>query len=296
MNAYQRRDLNALCTIFSRPEDAAMSDLQEELYFLGWRDSDASLVRQLSAIEGTEIRITQTTTRVSADGTKACAHITTDYRGKTSGHDAHLDGLQLTLTLEHDGCSWRIAHARWSVPANSGCPQNPLTITPATASQPPCDNNQAPCGRAELIGPATDAAFPSGATEAFTVYQQLAATVTQRLNNGTFDFDSDIAPHTDEKFIEIADTAPLDLAKVKATFAPVIDAVAAGASFSWSVQLEHARDLAPDLTLLITNALVSLTPSEGKPETKRYRITNILCRNASGAWIFIHQHRTEMPV
>ncbi|MFI8829158.1 hypothetical protein [Streptomyces sp. NPDC053431] len=83
---------------------------------------------------------------------------------------------------------------------------------------------------------------------------------------------------------------------MKETFTPIIDAITVGASFAWSVQLEYARDLAPDLTLLITNTRVSLTPGEGQPDTRRYRITNLLARNEAGAWIFLHQHRTEISV
>ncbi|MFF8512868.1 hypothetical protein ACF064_32830 [Streptomyces sp. NPDC015492] len=137
--------------------------------------------------------------------------------------------------------------------------------------------------------------LPCGAAAAFAVYEQLASTVTERLNQRTFDFASDIAPHVDEHFIEVVDGRPLDLEHVEETFSPIVKAIAVGASFSWSVRLEQGRDLASDITLLITVAQVSVTPAGESPDLKRYRITNLLSRNSAGKWVFLHQHRTEIP-
>ncbi|OKJ46779.1 hypothetical protein AMK27_39830 [Streptomyces sp. CB02009] len=130
---------------------------------------------------------------------------------------------------------------------------------------------------------------------AFATYRQLAARVTERLSQGTFDFSADIAPYLDERFIEIVAGEAIGLAGVRETFTPLIAATAAGATFSWSVQLEDARDLTPDIVLLITNAQVSLESGEGPVDVKRYRITNLLVRSAPDVWTFLHQHRTEIP-
>ncbi|WP_369199075.1 nuclear transport factor 2 family protein [Streptomyces djakartensis] len=299
LHAYQERNLDTLRQMFNRSEELTVLGTHEDLCFLGWSAFETSLARQFSAIEDTDIQMTDFRSHVFAGGAAACAYATTNYRGRVSGQDIHLHGMRLTLTLERHDHFWRVVQAHWSIPAD-GSLLSPKQLThqpETTASAPVGHDSGAVCAPQAQQQPAlaAHAGFPSGARAAFTVYRKMASTATKRLNQGTFDFASDIAPHADEHFTEIANTVSLDLAQVRETFTPVINAIAVGASFSWSVQLEQARDLTPDITLLITTAQVTLTLSEGQPDTKRYRITNLLTRNSSGAWVFLHQHRTEIP-
>jgi ketosteroid isomerase-like protein len=289
--------LDTLRQIFARREELTVLGTHEDLRFLGWSAFEASLARQFSAIEDTDIQITDFRSHVFAGGAAACVYATTDYRGQVSGQEVYLQGLRLSFALERHDNSWRIVQTHWSIPAEGSLlnPKPPAPTLESAGASGVHDRGTVAAPKAQQPAPTIDGNFSSEAMAAFTVYREMAATVTERLNQGTFNFASDIGPHADEQFVEIADAVPLDLARVKETFTPVIDAITAGASFSWSVELEHAHDLAPDLILLITAARVSITPSEGQPDTKRYRITNLLTRKASGAWVFLHQHRTEIP-
>ncbi|MFE6817507.1 nuclear transport factor 2 family protein [Streptomyces sp. NPDC057675] len=299
LHAYQARDLSTLRQLFTRHEELDAPDLQEDLRFFGRSDCETSLVCQFSALEDTDIQITRLSTHVFADGAAACAYVTTNHGGEVFGQDVLIQGLQLNLALErHDG-SWRIEQAHWSIPAD-GSFLHPMLPTPqseTTGSARAGRGNGAVLDREvqQPASPTTSDGFPSGGLAAFATYRQLAARVTERLSQGTFDFSADIAPYVDEQFIEIVDGEAIGLAGVRETFTPLIAATAAGATFSWSVQLEHTRDLTPDIALLITNAQVSLDPGEGPVDVKRYRITNLLARRAPDVWIFLHQHRTEIP-
>ncbi|MFI8829157.1 nuclear transport factor 2 family protein [Streptomyces sp. NPDC053431] len=155
-----------------------------------------ALARQFSAIENTDIQITEFRSHIFAGGTAACAYATTDYRGQVSGQNVHLPGLRLTLTLEHHDHSWRIVQSHWSTPAD-GSLLNPTPPAPIPA--PAADST---------VPSAGGGGFSGEAASAFAVYQKLAATVTKRLNKGTFDFATDITPHSDEQFIEIVDGSP----------------------------------------------------------------------------------------
>ncbi|MDX2565195.1 hypothetical protein PV371_36885 [Streptomyces sp. TX20-6-3] len=286
----QEGDLSLLRQVFAPDEELTVLAPHQGLGSAGGNAFGTAAAHQFSAVKDTGMQITA----FCADGTAACA--AAGY-GSHSEQDVHVPQLHLAMALGR-GHSGRIVLARWSVPADA-CLRNPGPTAPqpgTSASAPGSHASGAvPALEDKQFAPGTHGILPSGAAAAFAVYQQLAATVTSRLNQGTFDFAADVAPHTHEQFIEIADAVPLDLARVQESFAPIIDAIASGASFSWAVRLEYARDLTPDITLLITNSRVSLTPSEGKPDTKQYRITNLLTRNASGSWVFLHQHRTEIP-
>ncbi|MFI8294291.1 nuclear transport factor 2 family protein, partial [Streptomyces sp. NPDC085614] len=187
LHAYQERDLNTLRQIFILSEELTVLGTHEDLRFLGWSAFETSLARQFSAIEDTDIQIADFRSHVFAGGSAACAYVTTHYRGRVSGQDVHLHGLRLTLALEHHDHCWRIVQAHWSIPADGSLlDPRPPTPAPETASAPgDHDSATVLAQKAQQPAPAAHDGFPSGAAAAFTVYRQLAATVTERLNQGT---------------------------------------------------------------------------------------------------------------
>lgn len=132
----------------------------------------------------------------------------------------------------------------------------------------------------------------SASMEAFSAYQKLARQVTVSINQGFFEFTEDVLPYCDEEFTEIVEGIPLRLTAIQESFAPILAAVASGAKFSWTVELEHACDITPSTVLLITTARVALAHPTGYEEAHHYRISNILQRETPTNWVFLHQHRT----
>ncbi|MFJ2061353.1 nuclear transport factor 2 family protein [Streptomyces sp. NPDC087908] len=126
-------------------------------------------------------------------------------------------------------------------------------------------------------------------TGPFETYQSLAQAVTSAINNGSFDFSALVEPRLHPNFTEVADGNCLDSVAVRAGLEELAAKVTAGC-FNWQVQLESSSYLSDDSVLLLTTADVQGVTEENV----RYRISNILRRDDNGAWVFIHQHRTQI--
>ncbi|MGW1729216.1 nuclear transport factor 2 family protein [Streptomyces sp. NPDC002306] len=290
LKAYENRNLDTLSRIINNSEDLVVLGTHKDLHFFGWSAFRTSLTNQFSVISETRIRITDFHCRTLARETTACATLITDYHGKISGRDVCLIGLRLTLSLEKEEDSWRILQIHWSAPQNGSLlnPEHSEMRTLAAKQQihSASDDDDDAISTRENISHAS--------REAFSVYQRITQCVTESINQGRFDFTRDIQPHVDASFIEIVEGVPLPLSAVRESFIALLDAVASGAIFSWTIELERACDLAADTVLLITTAHVTLSHPAGDREINHYRISNILQKETPVKWVFLHQHRTTL--
>ncbi|MEV6332914.1 nuclear transport factor 2 family protein [Streptomyces sp. NPDC051909] len=260
LQSYQRADTQQMYGRLSRRDGVVSFGAHADLQTTDWEAFAAPVACQAAAGREPEIRILDFWSQVLANGGAACAAALVDFRGTVSCRQLSGPGLRVTFALEQEEKGWRIVQVHWSTH------QEDTLFAPNDASD---------------------------GEDAFAAYQELARHVTQKLNLRNFDFAADLAPSLHEEFLELVEEgACLDVAAVRETFPPIAEVVSSGGTFSWTVELEKCRPLAPGKVFLMTMSTVVLTSSDGHKDIRLYRLSNLLEKNGEGRWIFLHQHRT----